>query len=67
MHFRSLFLENFFGHSPNDAALVGHLFQRGRQRDHYLRVGLDAFLRDDYGRLENCSRLHLGNLGIGDA
>ena len=67
VHFFPFFLEHFLGHAPDNGSLIGHFLHRANQRDHHLRVRLDAGLLHSDRRFENGSGLHLGNLRIGDS
>src|SRR5437868_3424722 len=66
VHAAFLFRENFFGNAIDDRGLVRHLFQGGGKRNHDLGEYFHAVFRDCYRGLENRTRLHFGDLGIGD-
>ena len=62
-----LLLENFVGNAPDDSALVLHFFYGCDERNHDLSVRLHAFLLGINGSLKNGTRLHFGDLGVGNA
>ena len=64
---RALLLEDLLGDAADDVALVLHLLDAAGQRNHDLRIHVDALLLDIDGGLQNGARLHLGDLRIGDS
>ena len=63
----ALRLHRLGGDAIDDRLLVAQLLHEADQRDHDLRHDLQPFLVQPAGRLDDRARLHLGDLGIGDA
>ena len=60
-------LEHFLGNPNHDLLLVLEFLDAADQRNHDLGNHLDALLRHQHHGFEDGARLHLGDLGIGDA
>ena len=63
----ALLLHDVRRHAIDDGLLIAQLLHVADERDHDLGHDLRAFLRELTGRLDDRARLHLGDLGIGDA
>ena len=67
VHLDALLGEDLLGRLVDDLGLGLQFGQEADQRDHDLRLDLDAFLLHVAGGLEDGPGLHLGDLGIDDA
>ena len=62
-----LLLHRLRGDAIDDRLLIAKLLHVAHQRNHDLGDDLEPFLVQPAGRLDDGARLHLGDLGIGDA
>ena len=63
----ALLLEDLCGDAADDGGLIAHLLDGADQRNHDFEVRIAALVLDVDGGLEDGARLHLGDLGEGDA